>query len=211
MTFTDTAGRERAVGLDDAGRAALSKARGDQVALVRFLYVDHGGIVRGKSSSLAKLPDRLMTGIGHTLAMMAMSMMDTLQPVDGMGPVGEVRLVPDPSSYVTLPYAPGAGAMLADLVQPDGTPWDGCARTFLKQAVAALAAEGYGLSAAFARASPARGGQPGAVPGDGAGRRVPPRAVGQPGAEADRRPGWQRRALARLALRVGFQWRAGYP
>jgi glutamine synthetase len=149
MTFTDTAGGERAADLDDAGRAALSKARGDQVALVRFLYVDHGGIVRGKSSSLAKLPDRLMTGIGHTLAMMAMSMMDTLQPVDGMGPVGEVRLVPDPATYVTLPYAPGAGAMLADLVQPDGTPWDGCARTFLKQAIAALAAEGYGLSAAF--------------------------------------------------------------
>ncbi len=146
MTFTGTAGEQAAT---DAGRAALSKARGDQVALVRFLYVDHGGIVRGKSSSLAKLPDRLNTGIGHTLAMMAMTMMDTLQPVDGMGPVGEVRMVPDPATYVTLPYAPGAGAMLADLVQPDGRPWDGCARTFLKQAIAALAAEGYALSAAF--------------------------------------------------------------
>ncbi len=104
MTFTGTAGEQAAT---DAGRAALSKARGDQVALVRFLYVDHGGIVRGKSSSLAKLPDRLNTGIGHTLAMMAMTMMDTLQPVDGMGPVGEVRMVPDPATYVTLPFTVG--------------------------------------------------------------------------------------------------------
>jgi glutamine synthetase len=32
---------------------------------------------------------------------------------------------------------------------PDGTPWDGCTRTFLKQAIAALAAEGYELRASF--------------------------------------------------------------
>ena len=39
--------------------------------------------------------------------------------------------------------------MLADQVNPDGSPWDGCARTFLKQAVAELAAEGYELQASF--------------------------------------------------------------
>jgi glutamine synthetase len=66
-----------------------------------------------------------------------------------MGPVGEVRLKPDPSTLVALPYAPGAGAMLADLVWPDGTPWEACARTFLKQAIAALADDGFAMSAAF--------------------------------------------------------------
>ena len=50
--------------------------------------------------------------------MMAMSMLDHLQPVDGMGPVGEVRIMPDPATFVPLPYAPGAGAMLADQVLP---------------------------------------------------------------------------------------------
>jgi len=81
--------------------------------------------------------------------MMAMSMLDTLQPVAGMSPVGEVRIKPDPSTLVSLPYAPGAGAMLADLVKPDGEPWEACARTFLKQAIAELATEGYAMSAAF--------------------------------------------------------------
>ena len=95
------------------------------------------------------LPDRMRTGIGHTVAMMAMSMLDSLQPVEGMGPVGEVRIVPDPSTFVLLPYAPGAAAMLADLVQPGGEPWDGCSRTFLKQAIAELAAEGYAVHASF--------------------------------------------------------------
>jgi glutamine synthetase len=91
----------------------------------------------------------MVTGIGHTVAMMAMSMLDHLQPVEGMGPVGEVRIMPDPATFVTLPYAPGAGAMVADLVQPDGEPWDACARTYLRQAIADLAAHGYAASAAF--------------------------------------------------------------
>ena len=39
--------------------------------------------------------------------------------------------------------------MLADQVQPGGEPWDGCARTYLKQAIADLAAEGYAATAAF--------------------------------------------------------------
>ena len=76
-------------------------------------------------------------------------MLDHLQPVDGMGPVGEVRILPDPATFVPLPYAPGAGAMLADQVLPSGEPWDGCARTYLKQAIAAAAAEGYTVTAAF--------------------------------------------------------------
>src|ERR1700678_3037587 len=76
-------------------------------------------------------------------------MTDELQPVDGVGPVGEVRIKPDPETFVVLPYAPGAAAMLADQVNPDGSPWDGCARTFLKQAIAELAAKGYELQASF--------------------------------------------------------------
>jgi glutamine synthetase len=127
--------------------AARVEAEG--ISLVWFLYADHGGIIRGKSASGAMLRARMNTGIGHTVAMMAMSMLDHLQPVEGMGPVGEVRIMPDPTTFVALPYAPGAGAMVSDLVQPDGEPWDGCSRTYLKQAIAELASAGYALAAAF--------------------------------------------------------------
>src|SRR5580693_7507017 len=120
----------------DAAAAAVVRAEDDNLELVRFLYADHGGIIRGKAATRQFLADRITSGIGHTVAMMAMSMLDQLQPVPGLGPVGEVRLVPDPATLVPLPYAPGAGAMLADQVLPDGRPWDGCARTFLKQAIA---------------------------------------------------------------------------
>jgi len=64
---------------DDAVSAVVEHANASQVSLVRFLYADHGGIIRGKAASSAMLPSRLRTGIGHTVAMMAMSMLDHLQ------------------------------------------------------------------------------------------------------------------------------------
>jgi len=134
---------------DPAIARAAAQAQADEISLIWFLYADHGGIIRGKAASAEVLPARMVTGIGHTVAMMAMSMLDHLQPVEGLGPVGEVRIMPDPATFVTLPYAPGAGAMVADLVQPDGGPWDACARTYLKQAIADLAGHGYAAAAAF--------------------------------------------------------------
>ena len=119
------------------------------VELVRFLYVDHGGVVRGKATSRARLAERMSTGIGLVTGMQAMSMLDELAPVPGLGPVGEIRLVPDPDSFVALPYAPGAAAMTADMVRLDGRPWEACPRAFLTQAVAELAGDGYALLAAF--------------------------------------------------------------
>ena len=106
----------------------LRRAREEHISLVRFLYADHGGIIRGKAAATARLAERIDSGIGHTRAMMAMSMMDELQPVAGMGPVGEVRIKPDSNTFVTLPYAFGVAAMLADQVNTDGTAWGGCAR-----------------------------------------------------------------------------------
>jgi glutamine synthetase len=126
-----------------------ARAQADEISLIWFLYADHGGIIRGKAASAEALQARMVTGIGHTVAMMAMSMLDHLQPVEGMGPVGEVRIMPDPATFVTLPYAPGAAAMVADLVQPDGGPWDACARTYLKQAIVELAGHGYAAAAAY--------------------------------------------------------------
>jgi glutamine synthetase len=130
-------------------RSAVAAAHAANVELTRFLYADHGGVIRGKSAATEFLAQRIESGIGHTTAMMAMTMLDTLQPVEGMGPVGEVRIKPDPATMVTLPYAPGAAAMLADLVRPDGQPWEACSRSFLKQAIADLAAAGYAALAAF--------------------------------------------------------------
>ena len=117
--------------------------------LVRFLYCGNDGTIRAKASSRHGLAARIEAGIGLTVAMQAMNGLDQLQPVDGMGPVGEVRLVPDPATFRVLPYAPHAGAMLTDHVGLDGAPAPVCQRSFLKRQVARLAERGAVLRAAF--------------------------------------------------------------
>ncbi|PSR34425.1 MAG: glutamine synthetase [Sulfobacillus benefaciens] len=102
---------------------------------VRFLYCDNGGIIRGKSAYYPTLPARLASGIGLTVAMQAMNSLDQLQDIPEMGPVGEIRLVPDPESFRILPYAPATGAILTTMVDLEGNPWGGCPRNFLNRMV----------------------------------------------------------------------------
>ena len=44
--------------------------------LVRFLYCDNGGTIRGKASSRHGLAGRIESGIGLTVAMQAMNSLD---------------------------------------------------------------------------------------------------------------------------------------
>jgi len=124
-------------------------ARKAGVRLVRFLYTDNGGVTRGKMSHIESLRERMNDGIGLTLAMQAMNMLDQLAPVEGMGPVGEIRLVPDPETFRLLPYAPYSAAMTVDMRQHDGSPWEACPRSFLKRQVNACAEAGFSVRAAF--------------------------------------------------------------
>lgn len=124
-------------------------ARKAGVRLVRFLYTDNGGVTRGKATYINSLRSRINDGIGLTVAMQAMNMLDQLAAVEGMGPVGEIRLVPDPETYTPLPYAPHSAAMTVDMLQHDGSPWEACPRSFLKRQIAACADAGFTVQAAF--------------------------------------------------------------
>jgi glutamine synthetase len=117
--------------------------------LVRFLWCGNDGTIRAKASTLHGLEGRIRSGIGLTVGMQAMNSLDQLQPVVGMGPVGEVRLVPDPETFRVLPYAPRTGALLVDHVALDGEPAPVCQRSFLKRMEARLAERGARLEVAF--------------------------------------------------------------
>jgi glutamine synthetase len=117
--------------------------------LVRFLWCGNDGTVRAKASSRHGLEGRLRAGIGLTVAMQAMNSLDQLQPVEGMGPVGEVRLVPDPETFRALPYAPRTGAVLTSHIGLDGEPAPVCQRSFLKRMEWKLAERGTTLRCSF--------------------------------------------------------------
>ncbi|CAN5762254.1 glutamine synthetase family protein [soil metagenome] len=130
-------------------KKVISKAHKADVRLIRFLYCDNGCTIRGKLAHINDLAARMESGIGLTVAMQAMNMLDQLQPVEGMGPVGEIRLVPDPDSFVILPYAPHSAAMMCDMITLERQPWGACPRSFLKRMIHLAAEQNLTIQAAL--------------------------------------------------------------
>src|SRR5258708_4245470 len=120
------------------------------VQLVRFLYCDNGGVIRGKSTHVGQLARRMKSGIGLVKGMQSFASLDFLAPDATYGPVGEIRLIPDPDTFVILPYAPRSGQMIANMVELDHQPWALDPRHFLQRMVGAAGDQGLRFDGAFA-------------------------------------------------------------
>src|SRR5438093_11203385 len=123
----------------------LQRAVETHLRLVRFMYCDNGGIIRGKATHVNGLARRMQEGIGQTLAMQAFASVDALAAVEGLGPVGEFRLLPDPSTFVVLPYVPNSGMMLCDMFTLERQPCVACPRTFMNRMIASASQMGIVL------------------------------------------------------------------
>jgi glutamine synthetase len=126
----------------------LKIAQDAKIRLVRFQYCDNGGVIRCKATHASKLATRIHEGIGQTLAMSAWTGVETLAAVEGMGPVGEFRLIPDLDTFTILPYAPNTAAMFCNQIMLNGQPWEPDPRGFLQRMIARLAQRGMRLEAA---------------------------------------------------------------
>ena len=119
------------------------------VQLVRFLYCDSGGVIRGKATHVSQLRRRMASGIGLVKGMQSFTSLDSLAPGATYGPVGEIRLVPDPETFAILPYAPRSAQMIASMISLDRTPWALDPRSFLARMVATAAERRLQFDAAF--------------------------------------------------------------
>jgi glutamine synthetase len=121
----------------------------DRIRFVRILWCDNANIIRGKAVHRGALFEYLKHGVGISAAQQAIPVMyDAPAPGSGLGPVGEVRLVPDWNTLTPLPYAPGHARVMGDMVK-DGSPWALCPRNFLKRMIAQAKSEGLDIIAAF--------------------------------------------------------------
>jgi len=126
------------------------RARAAGVSLVRIAYCDNANLIRAKTVPLDGLEDVLRWGVGFSVAQQALPMIgDTVLPASGLTAAGEAWLVPDPATFTPLPYSAGCATMLGDFVTVSDAPWEHCPRACLKRAVAAAAAEGIEIQAAF--------------------------------------------------------------
>ncbi|MCP4119365.1 MAG: glutamine synthetase [Desulfobacteraceae bacterium] len=121
------------------------------VKFVRIIWCDNANIIRAKAVHVDYLDDCFDNGVGITFAQMALPVMyDSVVSETGLGPVGEVRLMPDWSTLTILPYAEGHAQVLSDMVISEtGKVWEHCPRGFMKRQVQRLEDCGLCLQAVF--------------------------------------------------------------
>jgi glutamine synthetase len=127
----------------------MNRAQRAGIQLVRFLYCDHSGVTRAKAIHVAHLGNKLHEGIGLTRAQMAMNLLEQLIDIEGMEPVGEIRLVPDLETFSVLPWTPASASLLCDQLDHDHQNWGACPRSFLKDMTARAAQMGIRVEATF--------------------------------------------------------------
>jgi glutamine synthetase len=134
--------------MDEALKQALTDAG---IKFVRILWCDNANVIRAKAAHIDYLEEYIDNGVGITAAQMALPVMyDSVVAETGLGPVGEVRLMPDWSTLTILPFAKGHAQVLSDMVISEtGKVWGHCPRGFLRRQVQELEKTGLTLKAVF--------------------------------------------------------------
>jgi glutamine synthetase len=173
---------------DEQHEAALrlrSLAKAHKLETIRLSFPDQHGLLRGKTLIAAEALRVLENGASITTTMLAKDTSHrTVFPVftagGGFGMkemqgAADVLMVPDPSTFKILPWAPGTGWVLCDLYFADGRPVPFATRGFYKSVLHKLAQRGYDFVAGLEvechifkvtdpRMQPADAGQPGEPP-----------------------------------------------
>ncbi|WP_255467937.1 glutamine synthetase family protein [Reyranella sp. CPCC 100927] len=111
---------------------------------MNVVTTDLGAITRGRPVVESRLEKIAQTGVGWVPANLSITPFNSIADPNPWGSTGDLRLIPDlaarfrtASSGAATPF----DMVAADIVELDGTPWIGCSRTLLKDALADLKAE----------------------------------------------------------------------
>jgi glutamine synthetase len=169
----------------EAARRLRAVCEEKKLETIRLSFPDQHGILRGKTLVASEALASLESGCTITTTMLAKDTSHrTVFPVftagGGFGMkemegAADVLMVPDPTTFRELPWAPTTGWLLCDIYFADGRPIPFATRQLYKSVLAELGERGYdfvaGLEVEFhifkledARMSPQDAGQPGQPP-----------------------------------------------
>jgi glutamine synthetase len=115
-------------------------ARLTPLPLTTLVTTDLIGITRGRSFPTDELEYYQATGCGWVPANSGLTPQDIIASTNPWGAYGDLRLIPDLSSRVTVSNGPDANAPALDFIhgdirETDGRPWRACPRTLLRDEI----------------------------------------------------------------------------
>ena len=135
---------------------AIAAIQASRVHSVRFGWCDAHGQLRGKSLMVDAAIRALREGIGMVSTLMLKDTGDrtawpvfepgATQDIPGFSGAANLILLPDPKSFMALPWADGVGWMRCQPWFSDGSPVKLDTRAVLQNALERLAASGHGLT-----------------------------------------------------------------
>ncbi len=136
-----------------AAREVEKRLQADGISVVRLSFADQHGILRGKTYVAGEIAGAMRSGVGFSATMLMKDTSHrTVFSVWGQGGAfggkewegaADVVMLPDPSTFRVLPWAPHTGWMLCDIVFSDGRPVPLGTRHLYRQALSSLADAGY--------------------------------------------------------------------
>lgn len=130
-------------------------ARLTPLPMTTLVTTDLIGITRGRSFPTDELEHYQAAGCGWVPANSALTPQDIIASTNPWGAYGDLRLIPDLGSRVTVGNGPDADAPALDFIhgdirETDGRPWGACPRTLLRDEIERYRDElGLQVNAAF--------------------------------------------------------------
>lgn len=134
-------------GTDDMNhRTTSNDETTDSDELIFIATTDIAARTKGRSMRLADFDER--SSLGWVPANLGIGSLGHIVDDIPYGSTGDLRMKPDPTSHARvdgIPGRPPLNIVFADLKNMDGSPWESCPRTFLRDAVEQLKTE-FGIT-----------------------------------------------------------------
>ncbi len=140
---------------EDQTAALIAKIEADDVETVRFLFPDQHGVLRGKALVAGAVKSACSDGVNAPSSLVLKdtshrTVFDVWGDDAGFGAgamtgASDLLLVPDPTTYRRLAWAPHSAWVLCDVAQADGAAIPFASRTVLRSAIDRLAAQNMAL------------------------------------------------------------------
>ncbi len=124
--------------------SVLKRVKEEKINLIKFQWLGNDLIPRAMVSHADFLAEQMRDGIGIPMALQCFNVLDKVAYEGSWGSEApELKIMPDPTTFSPLPYAPGSARMMGELWDLDLQPHITDARYFLRRMIGKAHEMGY--------------------------------------------------------------------